>query len=274
MRATRLALKLGDYCVTEAGFGSDLGAEKFMDIKCRQAHLAPDAVVLVATVRALKYNGGVAKADLGTENLSALRQGTANLRAHIANLRKFGVPVVVAVNRFGSDTDAELAALEQACAEEHASFALSEVFEKGGEGGLALAQKVVEAAETPSVFAPLYDLSLGLKEKVEKLARDIYGAAQVEYAPAAGKALSAIEALGGAGLPVCVAKTQVSLSDDPALLGRPQGFTLHVRDAHLCAGAGFVVIYTGSILTMPGLPKHPAAEQIDIDANGQITGLF
>lgn len=274
VRATKLALKLGDYCITEAGFGSDLGAEKFMDIKCRQAGLAPDAVVLVATVRALKYNGGVPKPELGAENVDALTRGAANLRAHIANLRKFGVPVVVAVNRFGGDSDAELAALEQACTEEQAAFALSEVFAKGGEGGMDLAQKVIAAAESASQFAPLYDISLGLKEKVETLAREIYGAAAVEYAPAAEKALKEIEVLGGAALPVCVAKTQYSLSDDPKKLGRPQGFTLQVRNAHLNAGAGFVVVYTGNILTMPGLPKHPSAELIDIDENGQISGLF
>lgn len=274
VRATSLALKLGDYCVTEAGFGSDLGAEKFMDIKCRAAGLHPAAVVLVATIRALKYNGGVKRDALGTEDLDALHRGADNLRAHIANMRRFGVPVVVAINRFGTDTDAELSAVEAICREEHASFALSEVFAKGGEGGLELARKVIEAADTPSSFLPLYDLKRSLKEKIDTLAREIYGAGEVQYTPAAVKALAEITALGGDRLPICVAKTQYSLSDDATALGRPKGFTLHVRDARLSAGAGFVVIYTGNILQMPGLPKKPAAEQIDIDENGTITGLF
>lgn len=274
VRATSLALKLGDYCVTEAGFGSDLGAEKFMDIKCRAAGLHPAAVVLVATIRALKYNGGVKRDALGTEDLDALHRGADNLRAHIANMRRFGVPVVVAINRFGTDTDAELSAVEAICREEHASFALSEVFAKGGEGGLELARKVIEAANTPSSFLPLYDLKRSLKEKIDTLAREIYGAGEVQYTPAAVKALAEIAALGGDRLPICVAKTQYSLSDDATALGRPKGFTLHVRDARLSAGAGFVVIYTGNILQMPGLPKKPAAEQIDIDENGTITGLF
>lgn len=274
VRATSLALKLGDYCVTEAGFGSDLGAEKFMDIKCRAAGLHPAAVVLVATIRALKYNGGVKRDALGAEDLDALHRGADNLRAHIANMRRFGVPVVVAINRFGTDTDAELSAVEAICREEHASFALSEVFAKGGEGGLELARKVIEAADTPSSFLPLYDLKRSLKEKIDTLAREIYGAGEVQYTPAAVKALAEIAALGGDHLPICVAKTQYSLSDDATALGRPKGFTLHVRDARLSAGAGFVVIYTGNILQMPGLPKKPAAEQIDIDENGTITGLF
>lgn len=274
VRATSLALKLGDYCVTEAGFGSDLGAEKFMDIKCRAAGLHPAAVVLVATIRALKYNGGVKRDALGAEDLDALHRGADNLRAHIANMRRFGVPVVVAINRFGTDTDAELSAVEAICREEHASFALSEVFAKGGEGGLELARKVIEAADTPSSFLPLYDLKRSLKEKIDTLAREIYGAGEVQYTPAAVKALAEITALGGDRLPICVAKTQYSLSDDATALGRPKGFTLHVRDARLSAGAGFVVIYTGNILQMPGLPKKPAAEQIDIDENGTITGLF
>ncbi|ADU27233.1 formate--tetrahydrofolate ligase [Ethanoligenens harbinense] len=274
VRATSLALKLGDYCVTEAGFGSDLGAEKFMDIKCRAAGLHPAAVVLVATIRALKYNGGVKRDALGNEDVGALRRGADNLRAHIANMRRFGVPVVVAINRFGTDTEAELSAVEGICREEHASFALSEVFTKGGEGGLDLAKKVIEAADTPSSFLPLYDLGLSLKEKIDTLAQKLYGAGEVQYTPAAEKALAEIAALGGNKLPICVAKTQYSLSDDASALGRPKGFTLHVRDARLSAGAGFVVIYTGNILQMPGLPKKPAAELIDIDENGTITGLF
>lgn len=274
VRATALALKLGDYCITEAGFGSDLGAEKFMDIKCRAAGLHPDAVVLVATIRALKYNGGVKRDALGTENVSALQRGADNLRAHIANMRQFGVPVVVAINRFGTDTEAELSAVEVICKEEQASFALSEVFAKGGEGGMELARNVIEAASSPSSYRPLYDLELPLKEKIETVAKKIYGADEIQYAPAAEKALAEIAALGGDKLPICVAKTQYSLSDDAKALGRPKGFTLHVRDARVSAGAGFVVIYTGNILQMPGLPKKPAAEQIDIDANGIITGLF
>lgn len=274
VRATTLALKLGDYCITEAGFGSDLGAEKFMDIKCRATGLQPAAVVLVATIRALKYNGGIKRDALGTEDVDALRRGADNLRAHIANMRQFGVPVVVAINRFGSDTDAELAAVEEICREEQASFALSEVFAKGGEGGLELARKVIEAADSPSSFQPLYDIDQPLKNKIEIIAKKIYGAGDVQYAPAAEKALAEIAALGGDNLPICVAKTQYSLSDDAKALGRPKGFTLQVRDARLSAGAGFVVIYTGNILQMPGLPKKPAAEQIDIDENGVITGLF
>ncbi|MFT8888004.1 MAG: formate--tetrahydrofolate ligase [Ethanoligenens sp.] len=274
VRATALSLKLGDYCITEAGFGSDLGAEKFMDIKCRAAGLHPAAVVLVATIRALKYNGGVKRDALGTENVAALHRGADNLRAHITNMRRFGVPVVVAINRFDTDTEAELSAVKEICTEEHASFALSEVFAKGSEGGLDLARKVMDAADTPSTYAPLYDLDLGIREKIGTLAEQIYGAGEVQYTAAADKALAEIEALGGNKLPICVAKTQYSLSDDAKALGRPKGFTLHVRDARLSAGAGFVVIYTGNILQMPGLPKKPAAEQIDIDANGVITGLF
>lgn len=274
VRATTLALKLGDYCVTEAGFGSDLGAEKFIDIKCRAAGIQPDAVVLVATIRALKYNGGIKRDALGAENVDAVKRGADNLRAHITNMRQFGVPVVVAINRFGTDTQAELATVENICKQEQASFALSEVFAKGGEGGLNLAKKIIEAADSPSSCRPLYDLSLSVKEKMGILAKQIYGAGEVEYTPAAEKALAEITAIGGDKLPVCVAKTQYSLSDDAKALGRPKGFTLHVRDARLSAGAGFVVIYTGNILQMPGLPKKPAAEQIDIDDNGVITGLF
>ena len=274
VRATRLALKLGDYCITEAGFGSDLGAEKFLDIKCRAAGLKPSAIVLVATIRALKYNGGVPKTDLKEENVAALKAGGVNLRAHIANMRKYGVPVIVAINRFETDTAAEIEAVKTICNEEQAEFALSEVFAKGGEGGVELARKVVETVEKPSDFAPIYPLDITIEQKVEAIAQKIYGADGVDYLPAAKKAIAEITSLGYGSLPVCVAKTQYSLSDNPALLGRPSGFRLTVRDARVSAGAGFVVIYTGDIMTMPGLPKLPAAELIDIDELGKISGLF
>lgn len=274
VRATRLALKLADYCITEAGFGSDLGAEKFFDIKCRLSGLKPSAVVLVATVRALKYNGGVPKAELSAENLEALEKGVANLKAHIENMRKYQVPVVVAINRFLSDSDRELQLIEKTCADCGADFAMTEVFAKGGEGGKALAQKVVAACEKPSNFTPIYSGQLTIAEKVETLAKEIYGAGGVTYTAAAQKALKEIQALGGDRLPVCVAKTQYSLSDNPALLGRPKGFQITVRDMKLSNGAGFVVIYTGDIMTMPGLPKVPAAEKIDVTADGVIEGLF
>ena len=274
VRATRLALKLADYCITEAGFGSDLGAEKFFDIKCRLSGLKPSAVVLVATVRALKYNGGVPKAELSAENLEALEKGVANLKAHIENMRKYQVPVVVAINRFLSDSDRELQLIEKTCADCGADFAMTEVFAKGGEGGKALAQKVVAACEKPSNFTPIYSGQLTIAEKVETLAKEIYGADGVTYTAAAQKALKEIQALGGDRLPVCVAKTQYSLSDNPALLGRPKGFQITVRDMKLSNCAGFVVIYTGDIMTMPGLPKVPAAEKIDVTADGVIEGLF
>ena len=274
VRATKLGLKLADYCVTEAGFGSDLGAEKFFDIKCRKAGLKPSAVVLVATVRALKYNGGVPKTALGSETLEALEKGIVNLGVHISNMHKYGVPVVVAINRFGADTDAELSFIENYCRSLGADFALSEVFAKGGEGGKALAEKVVAATEKPSDFHPLYPLSLSLKEKIGTVAREIYVAHGVTYTTAAEKAIAEIEKLDVQDLPVCVAKTQYSLSDDPTLLGKPQHFNITVRDARLSNGAGFVVVYTGDIMTMPGLPKVPAAEKIDVDADGKITGLF
>lgn len=274
VRATRLALKLADYCITEAGFGSDLGAEKFFDIKCRLSGLKPSAVVLVATVRALKYNGGVPKAELSAENLEALEKGVANLKAHIENMRKYQVPVVVAINRFLSDSDRELQLIEKTCADCGADFAMTEVFAKGGEGGKALAQKVVAACEKPSNFTPIYSGQLTIAEKVETLAKEIYGADGVTYTAAAQKALKEIQALGGDRLPVCVAKTQYSLSDNPALLGRPKGFQITVRDMKLSNGAGFVVIYTGDIMTMPGLPKVPAAEKIDVTADGVIERLF
>ena len=276
IRATKLALKLADYTITEAGFGADLGAEKFFDIKCRFANLKPAAVVLVATVRALKYNGGVAKADLGTENVDALRKGAVNLEAHIDNLQKYGVPVVVAINRFGSDSEAELKAVEEICLAKGAEFALSEVFAKGGEGGIELAKKVVEACDKPSNFHCLYPDEMSIKDKIITVAKEIYGAADVKFDAAASKSIAEFEALDPAykKFPVCMAKTQYSLSDDQTKLGRPTGFTLTVREVKLSAGAGFVVALTGAIMTMPGLPKAPAALNIDVDNNGKITGLF
>ena len=275
VRATRLGLKLADYCITEAGFGADLGAEKFFDIKCRLTGLRPAACVLVATVRALKYNGGVAKEDLAAENLDALRQGAANLQKHVENLKGFGVPVCVAINRFGSDTDAELSLLEDICRELGAEFALSEVFAKGGEGGLDLARKVAALADAAEGgFRLTYEDDTTTKEKIEAIAKKIYGADRVIYTEAAESALARIGRGKYKNAPVCMAKTQYSLSDDPALLGRPQGFALHVRDARLSAGAGFIVALTGEIMTMPGLPKVPAANAIDVDEQGNILGLF
>ena len=278
VRATKLALKLGDYCITEAGFGSDLGAEKFFDIKCRYAGLTPACAVVVATVRALKYNGGVAKADLGAENVGALEKGIVNLKAHVENMRSFGIPVVVAINRFGSDTDAEIAVIDRCCQELGVPYALSEVFAKGGEGGIELAKAVLSVIEGPEApenhFHQLYPLEMTIEEKIAKIARDIYGADGVEYTAGAKKAMKEIESLGAAGLPVCMAKTQYSLSDDPKKLGRPTHFTITVSEVRLSAGAGFIVVQTGSIMTMPGLPKVPSAEKIDIDADGNITGLF
>ena len=277
MRATKLALKLADYCITEAGFGSDLGAEKFMDIKCRLAGLAPDCVVVVATVRALKYNGGVAKADLAQENVPALEKGIVNLRAHVENMRKFGVPVVVAINRFHTDTDAELAVVDRCCAELGVPYALSEVFGKGGEGGIELATTVVaeiDRSDGQRHFAPIYADDRTIEQKIETIAKEIYGAEGVTYGPAAKKSLVDIRALGGDKLPVCIAKTQYSLSDNAALLGRPSGFTVTIRDLRLSSGAGFVVAYAGDIMTMPGLPKAPAAQRIDVDESGLISGLF
>ena len=276
VRATKLALKLADYTITEAGFGADLGAEKFFDIKCRFANLKPKCVVLVATVRALKYNGGVAKADLATENVAALKAGAVNLEAHIDNLQKYGVPVVVAINRFGTDTDAELKAVEEICINKGADFALSEVFAKGSEGGIDLANKVVAACEKPSDFHVLYPDEMSIKDKIATVAKEIYGAKDVKFDAKAEKAIKEFEALDPsyAKFPVCMAKTQYSLSDDPAKLGRPTDFTLTVREVKLSAGAGFIVALTGTIMTMPGLPKAPAALNIDVDDNGKITGLF
>ena len=275
VRATKTALKLADYVITEAGFGADLGAEKFFDIKCRKAGLAPDAVVLVATIRALKYNGGVPKAELNTENLEALEKGIVNLEKHIENLQKYGVPVVVTLNSFVSDTKAETDFVENFCRERGCEFALSEVWEKGGEGGVALAEKVLETLETKeSNFKVLYKDDLSLKEKIETVAREIYGADGVTYTAAAEKELKRITDLGMGNLPVCMAKTQYSLSDDAAKLGRPSGFTINVREVYVSAGAGFVVAINGSIMTMPGLPKKPAAFEIDVNEEGVITGLF
>ena len=274
VRATRAALKLADYVVTEAGFGADLGAEKFFDIKCRKAGLAPDAVVLVATIRALKYNGGVAKENLSSENLDALKAGIVNLEKHIENLQKYGVPVVVTLNSFVSDTGAETAYVEDFCKEHGCEFALSEVWEKGGEGGIALAEKVLETLENKNgSFKLLYQDSASLKEKIETVAKEIYGADSVTYSAAAEKELERITGLGMGDFPVCMAKTQYSLSDDAAKLGRPEGFSVHVREVYVSAGAGFVVAVNGSIMTMPGLPKKPAAHRIDV-INGEITGLF
>ena len=277
VRATRLALKLADYCITEAGFGSDLGAEKFLDIKCRMAGLTPSCVVVVATVRALKYNGGVPKAQLGEENIPALEKGVVNLKAHVENMQKFGIPVVVAINRFGTDTDGELQVIDNCCKELGVRYALSEVFAKGGEGGKELAQTicdVIDENEGKSHFAPIYPDEAPVEEKIETIAKTIYGADKVTYTSKALKSLKEIKALGGDKMPVCVAKTQYSLSDDPALLGRPTGFAITIRDLKLSSGAGFVVAYAGDIMTMPGLPKVPAAEKIDVDSQAVIHGLF
>lgn len=275
VQATKMALKLGDIAITEAGFGADLGAEKFMDIKCRKAGLKPDAVVLVATVRALKYNGGVAKADLGEENLEALAKGIVNLEKHIENIQKYGVPVIVTLNSFVSDTDAENEYIRKFCEERGCEFALSEVWGKGGEGGIALAEKVLTTLENKeSHFHPLYEDELSLKEKIEKISTEIYGADGVVYEPAAAKQLAKIEAMGYGNLPVCMAKNQYSLSDDDKKLGRPTGFDIHIREVYVNAGAGFVVALTGAVMTMPGLPKVPAANGIDVTEDGKITGLF
>ena len=275
VRATTAALSMADYVVTEAGFGADLGAEKFFDIKCRQAGLSPDAVVLVATIRALKYNGGVPKAELSAENVEALEKGIVNLEKHIENLQKYKVPVVVTLNSFVTDSEAEIAFVKQFCEERGCEFAISEVWEKGGEGGIALAEKVLKTLEEKeSHFAPLYPSELPLTEKIETVAKEIYGAKGVNYTAAAKKQLAKLTELGFGDLPVCMAKTQYSLSDDPALLGRPKDFDITVREAYVSAGAGFVVVLTGAVMTMPGLPKQPAAFGIDVDESGKITGLF
>ena len=275
VRATKMALKLSDITVTEAGFGADLGAEKFFDIKCRMAGLKPDAVVLVATVRALKYNGGVAKADLAEENLDALAKGIVNLEKHIENIQKYGVPVIVTLNSFVTDTDAENAFIEKFCRERGCEFALSEVWEKGGDGGVDLAQKVLETLETKeSDFHTLYNDELSLKDKIRTIAQEIYGAHDVVYEPAAEKQLAKIESMGFGSFPICMAKNQYSLSDDATKLGRPENFDIHIREVYVSAGAGFVVALTGAVMTMPGLPKVPAANGIDVTDNGKITGLF
>lgn len=273
--ATRLALKLGDYCITEAGFGADLGAEKFLDIKCRCAGLKPSCVVIVATIRALKYNGGVPKAELSKENTVALKNGIVNLETHIENMRKYGLPVVVAINRFATDTEAEIETIEAFCKEKDVPVSLTEVFAHGGEGGKELAEKVVKTIETKEAhFKPIYDEKLSIKEKLNVLAKEIYRAGDVVFTSNAEKAISEIEKLGKDKLPICVAKTQYSLSDDPQKLGSPKGFTLTVRDVRLSAGAGFIVALTGDIMTMPGLPKQPAAYKIDVDDDGNVSGLF
>ena len=275
IRATKTALKIADYVITEAGFGADLGAEKFFDIKCRKAGLKPDAVVLVATVRALKYNGGVPKNELAAENLDALKKGICNLEKHIENLQKYQVPIVVTLNAFLSDTQAEYEYIRSFCEEKGCAFALSQVWEKGGEGGIALAEQVLQTLEQkPSAFQPLYPDDMPLKEKIHTVATEIYGAAGVSYTPAAEKPLAKLTDLGFGSLPVCIAKTQYSLSDDQHKLGRPTGFTITVRDVYVSAGAGFVVVLTGAIMTMPGLSRTPAAYGIDVDGNGRITGLF
>ena len=278
IRATKLALKLGDYCITEAGFGSDLGAEKFFDIKCRYGGLTPACVVLVATIRALKYNGGVKKDDLAKENMWALEKGIVNLQTHIENMHKFHVPVVVAINRFSTDTENETEFVKNFCSEMGIDVSMCEVFAKGGEGGTDLAKKVCETIslteDNEEKFRPIYSNELSIKEKIEKIAREIYRADGVTYTAQADKTIKEIESIGFRNLPVCIAKTQYSLSDNPTLLGKPKNFNITVRDAKVSAGAGFVVIYTGDILTMPGLPKVPSALNIDCDINGNITGLF
>lgn len=275
VRATRAALKLADYVVTEAGFGADLGAEKFFDIKCRMADLKPDAVVLVATIRALKYNGGVAKEDLSRKDMGALQAGIVNLEKHIDNIHLYGVPIVVTLNAFSSDTPEEIAYVQRFCEDRDCEFAISEVWEKGGEGGICLAQKVLDTLESKeSLFEPLYEDSLSLTEKIHAVACQIYGAGGVTYTAAAKRQLEKLERDGFGKFPVCIAKTQYSLSDDPKLLGRPVGFEMHVREAYVSAGAGFVVVLTGDVMTMPGLPKTPAAYKIDVDDDGKIIGLF
>lgn len=275
VRATKTALKMADYVITEAGFGADLGAEKFFDIKCNIAGLKPDAVVLVATVRALKYNGGVPKAELTHENMEALQKGIVNLEKHIENLQKYDVPIIVTLNSFVTDTSAELEYVKDFCEERGCEFAVSQVWEKGGEGGIALAQKVLHTLDTKqSAFHVLYENTMSLKEKIHAVAREIYGAGEVVYMSEAETQLKKLEALGFGSLPVCMAKTPYSLSDDPALLGRPKDFTLTIREAYVSAGAGFIVVLTGAVMTMPGLPKKPAAFGIDVNESGQITGLF
>lgn len=275
IRATKAALKMADYVITEAGFGADLGAEKFFDIKCRMAGLKPDAVVLVATIRALKYNGGVEKSELSTENLEALKKGIVNLEKHIENIQKYGVPVVVTLNSFVTDTAAEIEYVKEFCENRNCEFALANVWEKGGEGGIELAEKLLNLLETRnSDFHLIYESELPIKDKIKRVAEEIYGAGNVAYTVEASAQISRLEKLGFGNMPVCIAKTQYSLSDDPTLLGRPEGFEIVVREAYVCAGAGFIVVLTGNVMTMPGLPKTPAAYGIDVTDSGVITGLF
>ena len=275
VRATQTALKIADYCITEAGFGADLGAEKFMDIKCRMSGLKPDVVVLVATIKALKYNGGVPKSDVSKPNMDALKNGIVNLEKHIENLQKFGVPVVVTLNKFITDTDEETTFVKEFCENMGADFALAEVWEKGGDGGIELANRVLNTLETKkSNFAPIYPLDISIEDKIKTICTEIYGAKGVVFEPAARKQMDTLTKLGFDNIPICMAKTQYSLSDNPALLGRPTDFEITVRDMYVSAGAGFIVVLTGDILTMPGLPKQPAAYSIDVDENGRITGLF
>ena len=275
VRATKAALKMADYVITEAGFGADLGAEKFFDIKCRMADLKPDAVVLVATIRALKYNGGVPKTELVPENMEALKAGIVNLEKHIENLQKYGVPVVVTLNSFVTDTENEIAFVKQFCEDRNCDFAMSEVWEKGGEGGIALAEKVLNTLENKkSNFKVLYDDTLSIREKIETIAKEIYGADGVAFQSAAAKQMEKLESLGFGHLPICMAKTQYSLSDDPDKLGRPENFNISVREMYVSAGAGFIVVLTGAVMTMPGLPKKPAAYNVDVDENNKIVGLF
>ena len=275
VRATHTALKIADYCITEAGFGADLGAEKFMDIKCRMSGLKPDVVVLVATIKALKYNGGVPKSDVSKPDMDALRKGIVNLEKHIENLQKFGVPVVVTLNKFITDTDDETNFVKDFCENMGADFALAEVWEKGGDGGIELANRVLQTIESKqSNFAPIYPLDISIEDKIKTICTEIYGAGDVVFEPAARKQMDILTKLGFDNIPICMAKTQYSLSDNPALLGRPSNFTITVRDMYVSAGAGFIVVLTGDIMTMPGLPKQPAAYSIDVDKNGRITGLF
>ena len=275
VRATHTALKIADYCITEAGFGADLGAEKFMDIKCRMSGLKPDVVVLVATIKALKYNGGVPKSEVSKLDLDALRKGIVNLEKHIENLQKFGVPVVVTLNKFITDTDDETNFVKDFCENMGADFALAEVWEKGGDGGIELANRVLQTIESKqSNFAPIYPLDISIEDKIKTICTEIYGAGDVVFEPAARKQMDILTKLGFDNIPICMAKTQYSLSDNPALLGRPSNFTITVRDMYVSAGAGFIVVLTGDIMTMPGLPKQPAAYSIDVDKNGRITGLF
>ena len=274
IRGTKLALKLGDYCVTEAGFGADLGAEKFLDIKCRIGNLKPDCIVIVATLRAIKYNGGASLENLKNENTEAVEKGLANLGVHIENMKKYGVPVVVALNHFSDDSEKEILKIKEYCLQQEAEFSVADIHSKGGSGGIDLAQKVCNLCEQKSIFQMLYSDELSIKDKILKISKEIYRADSVEYSSEAESAIKEIEKLGKSHLPVCIAKTQYSISDNPTLLGHPTNFNIHVKDISISSGAGFIVVITGKILKMPGLPKHPAAEKIDIDINGKIKGLF